>query len=517
MCVLSSEQAHSFIAMAVIIGTYFVLDIHQWMADPWQLSAWAPAGAVAIAIAYPQYLVYQNMVNEGIGGNFISYGPIFRNHNRGSSLGLLGDGLLFWWRSLGPLLYLYLVAAALALPALIRLGVTTVRAGMHFIQQRKKDDDLDTSLRKFRLRAAGQEDAVIAAAAPRDVLEEDAPEADAIRPEDAAETGSGPVANGAVPTHHSRRSAPVRADNSFTRFFQWIDEVVSAGNKRSVFANTQLLNAFKIHVGAVLLFLIGNFVNFQPWDRDNIKIFYISLFILTGGVGRLLVVPFDHLLNLSNRHGVDPDAEEDDRHEGRRSHASRRVGTTPSGTLERKVEQHVAWNVVWLLLSFVSVGLVVFCSTSGVLSVIREYRMNNELYGPPEKELAEYMIANVPPKSVVLTKDDHRQAAGMLAGRPSLAGYSGWLWSHGYNFHERNVDRNHILHNLLKDDDETTYQLLRKWGVRYVVGENLPQYPRDTNQPKFHKDFYLNRRLKRIYSNHKYDLFIVLGYNHPPT
>ena len=110
------------------------------------------------------------------------------------------------------------------------------------------------------------------------------------------------------------------------------------------------------------------------------------------------------------------------------------------------------------------------------------------------------------------------------------------MWSHGYNYYERDRDRNYIMANALKDSDADAYNLLRRWGVRYIVGEWIPRHSRPRQQeweearakqaanpdepisvPHFDPDYYLDGQLKRIFSAGRFDVFEVLGYPHPPT
>jgi hypothetical protein len=58
------------------------------------------------------------------------------------------------------------------------------------------------------------------------------------------------------------------------------------------------LDALKFSLGAFAVFLLGNAINFQPWDRDNCKLFYIWVFVNASFVGALLASPVEYLLSL---------------------------------------------------------------------------------------------------------------------------------------------------------------------------------------------------------------------------
>ncbi len=116
------------------------------------------------------------------------------------------------------------------------------------------------------------------------------------------------------------------------------------------------------------------------------------------------------------------------------------------------------------------------------------------------------------------------------------------MWSHGYNYYDRDKDRNMVLANALKDSDDEAYQTARRWGVRYILGENLQRHHRPRQQeheealararaaaagskvaapeggvPPFDPDLYLDGQLKRVFSAGRYDLLEVLGYGFPPS
>ena len=160
--------------------------------------------------------------------------------------------------------------------------------------------------------------------------------------------------------------------------------------------------------------------------------------------------------------------------------------------------------------------------------------------------MAAFLKETVPPKAVILHRDIHISPAGALSGRISLVGYNGWMWSHGYNYHERDRDRTYVLENALKDSDPQAYNLLRRWGVRYVLGEHLATHARPSRQAweaaaekaaagelvpggengtlvpaeapaPYDEDAFLDGQLKRVKQVGRYDLLEVQGYGFPPV
>ena len=112
-------QAHSFVALGVMIGCSFVLDFHKWVADPRLLVSWAMAGAVALGAGYPQMFLFKHQVQVGAGGHFLNVQWWYQNHEIGKPAGVLGFWH-FWWMNLGPALPLFAAALALMLWELVQ-------------------------------------------------------------------------------------------------------------------------------------------------------------------------------------------------------------------------------------------------------------------------------------------------------------------------------------------------------------------------------------------------------------
>ena len=142
--------------------------------------------------------------------------------------------------------------------------------------------------------------------------------------------------------------------------------------------------------------------------------------------------------------------------------------------------------------------------------------------------MAQFILDKVPPKAVMVHRDVHITPAGCLTGRISLIAYNGWMWSHGYNYGERENDRAYILENALKDSNPEAYNRLRRWGARFVLGENIARHHRPSRVaweetaaaaaregaevPPYDEDLYLDGQLKRVKTVGRYELFEVLGY-----
>lgn len=58
--------------------------------------------------------------------------------------------------------------------------------------------------------------------------------------------------------------------------------------------------------------------------------------------------------------------------------------------------------------------------------------------------------------------------------------------------------------NAVKTSDPQTYALLRKWGIRYILGEHIKKFASG--------NLFLDGKLKRVYTRGRYEVFEVLGY-----
>ena len=77
-------------------------------------------------------------------------------------------------------------------------------------------------------------------------------------------------------------------------------------------------------------------------------------------------------------------------------------------------------------------------------------------------EAGNFIRANTPRDAVIAHSNQHVQPSASLAARKSLVAYFGWVSNHGYNANERLGDRDYILSNLLKDDDEVSSWSLKR-------------------------------------------------------
>lgn len=317
-------QAHSFIGLAIIIGTVFVLDAHKWLADLRVLGAWIAAGAIAALVGVPQMALFRKHVASGHGGSFIKQGWIHKNNPFGTAEGLFaaipmaGGFFRFWWMSLGPAVPLFLVALAIygydALQG-ARLGAAPVvpvpgaPAAAAVAGKAASVAASDSTAAGRASGVAGGADAGIrrrvgggsdsdegegspagAAAAPKardfragggagSSSASAAHHMSVFGPADGTSSADASLAEHLIAVTLAQLPAPIagRLTGAIPVRYTALDSIAAGGNANSITGRS--LDALKFGIGALAIFLFGNYVNLQPWDRDNCKLFYVWLFV----------------------------------------------------------------------------------------------------------------------------------------------------------------------------------------------------------------------------------------------
>jgi hypothetical protein len=422
-------QAHTFIALGMLIATVFVLDAHKWLADLRILGGWLAAGAVALLTGGPQMALFRKHVEKGHGGSFIKYGWIYGSHEFGTATGLwsaiplAGGFFRFWWMSLGPAVPLFLLAlAAYAYDAYSGMSVgerpqdaAAAAAGLYDSSLKYASGGVEGSREgagaepASRAHASGISDsgaglvqrkglrATAAAAGTADSDEDDAL-ASASAPRMRGATGAAPAhVPGTGPdvslAEHliavTLAQMPLALQDVLTGRtpvrYTALDRLVSPGNSSSV--SGRALDALKLGVGAGIVFLFGNYVNLQPWDRDNCKLFYLWVFIATALVGSLLAAPIEYLARLTSSAGGERVLQAvfvpqrdilASRDEARKAKSEDKTGGGAAAGRIGGVKKALAGTVAlgWLLAVPV---LMFFACASGFMLFAREYSLYHQL------------------------------------------------------------------------------------------------------------------------------------------
>ena len=107
--------------------------------------------------------------------------------------------------------------------------------------------------------------------------------------------------------------------------------------------------------------------------------------------------------------------------------------------------------------------LVVLCVATGVTALQSENLNWQRLFTDEEIAAAEYIRQNTAPRALFLTAPAFNQPVSCLAGRSVTRGPTAWLWSHGYEFREREADVRRIYAGTAD-----ALGLLRYYSIDYI-------------------------------------------------
>lgn len=172
---------------------------------------------------------------------------------------------------------------------------------------------------------------------------------------------------------------------------------------------------FAKYAPALPIWFLGEFVEFQPNDYDNNKLFYVAFaFLCCAGAQALWQ-------GLSRLKAAGP----------RRCLAGALVG---------------------------------LCCCAAVLTMGRETVARYELFGTGALALCDFVEAELPPDALVLTDSRHNNEVASLAGRNILCGSPSYLYYHGLDY-----TRQQEAARQMYEAPEASRTLFDAWGVDYVL------------------------------------------------
>jgi hypothetical protein len=181
----------------------------------------------------------------------------------------------------------------------------------------------------------------------------------------------------------------------------------------------------------LILFLLGNFIRFQPWDWDNYKIFlhWHIITVIIGAYGIIEIAKFS------------------------------------SQFLKSDIKLSIFKSRLTAVFGFISLAAILFFSTaSGFLSHARTLQEKYLIWPEADIAFASWVRENTPPESVFLTSTYFLNPIVTLAGRQIILGYEGWLWSHGINWNLIQEVKNDVIEMFCGN-----YTLMKKYGVDYII------------------------------------------------
>lgn len=174
-------------------------------------------------------------------------------------------------------------------------------------------------------------------------------------------------------------------------------------------------NLFVLYLPFLLIFVISNIWIFQPWEFDNSKLLIYWYFASTIVVGKFLFEVF--------------------------------------------FSQSTVKKILGILVVFImifSASLDIFRTFTPVTSY--------QIFSLKDLEIAKATELLTPRDAIFVTASNHNHPIPTLAGRSTLIGFHGWVWSHGANY----LDRAHDV-NTIYLGEESAKELIKKYKVSYVT------------------------------------------------
>lgn len=166
--------------------------------------------------------------------------------------------------------------------------------------------------------------------------------------------------------------------------------------------------------GALVIYVVAEFILFQPNEYDNNKLFYVAFMVMMPLVAQYVMKVFDRLKDLR--------------------------GTRA------------------LLAVFIGVSVL-----SGTLSIGREWISNYQLFSTAEVEAAEFIKNETSQDAVFVTADNHNNVPAALAGRKLVCGTPLYLFFHGVDYADQAAAVQQIL-----EFPEDSQELMLRYGVDYI-------------------------------------------------
>ena len=170
----------------------------------------------------------------------------------------------------------------------------------------------------------------------------------------------------------------------------------------------------RLGLGALMVYVVAELIQFQPNVYDNNKLFYVAYMAMMPAMGLYLVEIFRRLKGLRGRY-------------------------------------------------ILAAAFMVASLLSGGLSIAREVVSEYCLFGAQEAHAAAFIDENTPSDAVFLTGDQHNNAVAALAGRDIVCGTGSYLYFHGVDYSAQSFDEQRML-----EQPADSAELFRRYGVTHA-------------------------------------------------
>ena len=198
--------------------------------------------------------------------------------------------------------------------------------------------------------------------------------------------------------------------------------------------------------GFIVLFILSNFILYQPWVLDNTKIFYISIFGFSPVIAHLLYLIWSGRLPFISK---------------------LRSPSKPNIFGEDFARNSEGKRIFSVILKSIAALLFIILIFTGFLCLISETNSKSTLLNRVDIESGMWFYENTPhdAKVLVSTRGTHFRPAAAIGGRQLISSYWGWISNHGMpNYELQNSKSNAIL-----DGSAGAIDFLIELGVNYIV------------------------------------------------
>ena len=200
---------------------------------------------------------------------------------------------------------------------------------------------------------------------------------------------------------------------------------------------------------AGIIFTVNQLFKFQPWDYDNNKLLVYFGFFTAPVIASIMI--------------------------------------------------YVSKKLKWLgvIASSVILFFVIF---SGVIDTIPRYKVEIEkmpiIFNVDARNTSYFIRQNISPNDMILATTTHLNLVSSLAGRPTVVGFPGWLWTKGIDYSSRELDLKSFYLNPI-----INLGIADKYMARYVLIDPTAIYDWGVDKKIFDDNF------KKLFSSGGYDLY----------
>ncbi len=171
-------------------------------------------------------------------------------------------------------------------------------------------------------------------------------------------------------------------------------------------------------LGALLVYVVAELIQFQPNEYDNNKLFYVAYMAMMPAMGWFLVTLYNRLKGVPGR-------------------------------------------------ALLAAAFLLASMLSGALTIGREVVSEYQLFSQAEVGAARYADESTPPDAVFLTGTQHKNPIAALAGRSIICGTPSYLFFHGIDYSAQYLD----LARMLEFPGDSA-ELFEQYGVGYAFISN---------------------------------------------